>query len=68
MDTQAQNLLTTFDALPERVRYEVAVEILRRTKDLDLPNLTDEDLVAAADALFLELDERETLDERTESR
>ena len=68
MDTQAQNLLTTFDALPEQARYEVVVEILRRTKDLNLPSLSDEDLVTAAEALFLELDERELLDERSESR
>lgn len=41
MNSQAQAILTTFDSLSERVRHEVALEILRRTKDLDLPSLTD---------------------------
>lgn len=59
MNPQAQTLLTAFDSLSERVRYEVALEILRRTKDVDLPALTDEDLVANAEALFLDLDQRE---------
>ena len=68
MNTQAQTILSTFDSLSERVRYEVALEILRRTKDLPLPPLTDDDLVATAETLFLELDQREHLNERSESR
>ena len=68
MNPQVQTILTTFDSLSERVRYEVALEILRRAKDLDLPPLTDEDLVANAETLFLELDQRELIDERSQSR
>ena len=68
MNPQAQTILTTFDSLSERVRYEVALEILRRTKDIDLPRLTEDDLVANAEALFLELDQRELTDERSQSR
>jgi hypothetical protein len=68
MNPQAQTILTAFDSLSEKVGYEVALEILRRTKDLDLPSLTDEDLVANAEALFLELDQRELDDERSQSR
>jgi len=40
MNSQAQSILTAFDMLPEGARYEVALEILRRTKDLELPSLT----------------------------
>lgn len=68
MNPQAQTILTTFDALPEKARYEVALEILRRTKELKLPPLTDDDLVAQAETLFLELDQRELTDERSQSR
>lgn len=68
MNPQVQTILTTFDSLSERARYEVALEILRRAKDLDLPPLTDEDLVANAETLFLELDQRELIDERSQSR
>lgn len=68
MSTQSQAVLTSFDALPEAGKYEVALEILRRTKELEFPLLTDNDLIANAEALFLELDQRELNDERPESR
>lgn len=68
MSTQTQAVLTSFDALPEAGKYEVALEILRRTKDVEFPPLTDEGLVANAEAIFLELDQRELSDEHSESR
>ena len=68
MSTTAQQLLASFDALPDAAKYEVALEILRRLKGFDFPPLTDEELAANAEALFLELDEREMNDERSESR
>ena len=37
MSTTAQQLLASFDALPETVKFEVAYEILRRTKDFEFP-------------------------------
>ena len=37
-------------------------ELLRRVQDVALPPLADEDLVANAEALFLELDRREATD------
>ncbi|MBX3279895.1 MAG: hypothetical protein KF868_17980 [Acidobacteria bacterium] len=68
MSTNAQELITLFDALPEAAKFEVAVEILRRTRDFEFPPLTDDELVASAEELFLELDQRELKDERTEAR
>ncbi len=68
MNVQTQNILTSFDDLPEIAKYEVAVEILRRTKDFKFPPLTDDDLVANAEAIFLALDQREMNDEHAESR
>jgi len=47
---------TKFDALPEVAKYEVALEILRRTRDVEFPPLTGDDLVANAEVVFLELD------------
>ncbi len=66
MNTQAQNILSSFDSLPEVTKHEVALEILRRTKDFDFPSLTDDELVANAEAVFLELDRREMNDEGPE--
>ena len=58
--TQAmQKLLEEFDALPDRDRSELVAELARRIAlaPHDLPH--DDDLVAAADRLFTELDRRE---------
>jgi hypothetical protein len=58
--TQAtKKLLDQFDALPDQDRAELVAELLRRTAFAphDLPQ--DDDLVAAADRLFVELDRRE---------
>jgi hypothetical protein len=59
MSTTSQQFIASFDALPETVKFEVAFEILRRMKDFDLPPLTDDELLANAEATFLELDQRE---------
>lgn len=52
-------MLDEFDALPDRERSEVVAELARRvaSSPQDLPQ--DEDLVAAADRLFVEFDRRE---------
>jgi hypothetical protein len=58
--TQAvKQLVHQFDALPEAERQEVLAELLRRarTEPHDLPS--DDDLTAAADRLFQDLDKRE---------
>jgi len=65
MATTTQQILASFDALPEAAKYEVALEILRRLRGLDFPPLTDEELAANAEAIFHELDEREMNDERS---
>jgi hypothetical protein len=59
----AKKILQTFDALPEGEKREVASAILRRALRFDAPPLTDEDFLAQADELFLELDAREASDE-----
>jgi hypothetical protein len=59
MSTATQHLLDAFDLLSAAEKQRVICEILRRVQDLDLPPLSDEELVANAEALFLELDRRE---------
>ncbi|MGH9897722.1 MAG: hypothetical protein ACRD63_09980 [Pyrinomonadaceae bacterium] len=58
----AQNLISTFDRLPDTEKQKVVAAILRRALQLDLPALSDEDLVLSAEERFLELDRRETED------
>ena len=60
MSTTPRQLLASFDALPETVKSEAPFEILRRTKNFEFPPLADDELVADAEAVFLELDRMET--------
>jgi hypothetical protein len=62
MSTATQHLLDSFDLLSVEEQQAVACEILRRLRNVDLPPLSDEELVANAEALFLELDHREATD------
>jgi hypothetical protein len=56
MTGQVRNILDSFDMLPEADKRELAVEIIRRSLELNLPPLTDDELVGAAEETFLELD------------
>jgi hypothetical protein len=62
MGTSAQNIIESFDELPESEKQEVASVILRRTINFDMPALSDEELILSAEELFLELDRREAED------
>ncbi len=59
MNANAQQLLSSFDKLAHDDQQVVAREILRRTADLDVPSLSDEELTGQADELFLKFDEAE---------
>ena len=48
--------------MSEADKQTVVGEILRRMQHVDLPPLSEEELVANAEALFLELDRREATD------
>ena len=63
MSATVEEILDSFDHLPEAEKRELASEIIRRTVGFDLPSLTDEDLVLNAEGLFLELDQRESANE-----
>jgi hypothetical protein len=59
MTPVVEKLVAEVEALPEAQRHEVIAALLRRAQ-IDPHDLPEEaDLVAAADALFLELDRRE---------
>jgi hypothetical protein len=61
MTTDAKRLLRAFESLSARDQREVADEIIRRSLKKARQPLTDEELVLAADDLFLQLDRREWL-------
>lgn len=62
MGTLAENVIATFDRLPETEKQEVAAAILRRTLQIDFPPVSDNELVLSAEETFLELDRREAED------
>ena len=62
MTNSAKSILESFDELPDTDKREVARAILRRTLRLDLPPLTDNDLVNQAEDIFLDLDKLEASD------
>lgn len=59
MTLAVQNVLRTYEALPEFEKRELAFEILRRSQKFEFPPLSDEELVLQAEEIFLELDRRE---------
>jgi hypothetical protein len=54
-----QQLLNSFDALPEPDKHQAALEILRRVSASVSGDVPESALVAAADDLFLALDNEE---------
>ena len=59
MGTPAENLIATFEQLPDTEKQEVASAILRRTLQIKFPPVSDEELVLSAEETFLDLDRRE---------
>jgi hypothetical protein len=68
MNPVSKAFLETFDHLPQAVQWQVASEILRRTVLFDFPSLTDDELVFAAETVFLALDADEADDEQAPTR
>ena len=60
MSTTGEEILKSFDLLPEREKHEVAKQILRRSLEWRSAPLTDEELTLSAEEVFLELDRRES--------
>ncbi len=55
----AKRLLDTLDKLPETERHEVFREVLRKAALSEHESPGDDDLIAAADEVFLSLDRSE---------
>jgi hypothetical protein len=60
MNGISQQLLDSFERLPENEKQPVAVEILRRTLNVEVPSLNDESLALSAETIFLSFDEYES--------
>ena len=65
MTRSVKELLKVFDQLPEPEKREATTEILRRVRRYDSDPMSDDALILSAEELFLELDQREAVDERS---
>ena len=65
MGAPAQNVIDTFDEIPDPEKREVAAAILRRTLEIEFLPVSDDELILNAEETFLELDRREAEDARS---
>lgn len=59
MTQNAKSVLDAFDSLPVAEREQVMVELMRRAALGDHEAPSEDELIAAADRIFLELDRHE---------
>ena len=59
MSGGAKSVLEAFEQLPTGERDEVVVELLRRTASSLHGSVNDDELIRAADEVFLDMDRRE---------
>lgn len=63
MNSSVNQILDSFDHLPEAQKREIASEIIRRTAGFNFPPLSEDALVLCAEEVFLEMDRRESSNE-----
>jgi hypothetical protein len=56
----AKHLIDEFGALSDPSKREVLTELLRISRQLDYPEMSEDELTSAADGVFLDYDRRES--------
>ena len=59
MTAAGKHILEDFETLPDVEKREVLADLLRISRDIAYPDISDEELLAAANEVFLEYDRRE---------
>lgn len=62
MTAAGKHIVEDFESLPDLEKREVLANLLRISRDIDYPEVVDEELVGAADAVFLVYDRLEQND------
>ena len=57
--TEAQHIIEDFQSLPDATKREVLAELERLSRHIEYPEITDDELVSAANDVFLMYDEEE---------
>jgi len=59
--SQGKHIIDEFEALPDAAKREVLGELIRTSRFIEYPQVSEDELVSAADELFLEYDRRQWL-------
>jgi hypothetical protein len=60
MTTAGKHIVKDFETLPDAEKREVLVRLLTISNNIEYPEIADDELLGAADQLFLEYERRET--------
>jgi hypothetical protein len=60
MTAAGEHIIHDFASLSDTEKREVLVNLLRISRTIDYPEISDEELLTSADAVFLEYDRRES--------
>lgn len=55
----AKHVIENFESLPDQEKIEVLAEIIRLSRDIEYPEMAEDELRSAADHVFLDYDRRE---------
>lgn len=59
MTAAGKHIIEDFETLPDPEKREVLANLLRISRTIDYPDVSDHELVASADAVFAEYDRTE---------
>lgn len=60
MTAEAKHIVDDFQALPDIAKREVLTELVRISGRIDYPTVSEDELLSAANDVFLAYDERES--------
>ena len=59
MTAQGKHIIEEFETLPDSSKREVLAELIRTARFIEYPQVSEDELLSAADEIFLEYDRRE---------
>jgi len=57
---QGKHIIDEFEALPDQTKREVLAELIRSARFIEYPEVPAEELLSAANEIFLDYDRRES--------
>jgi hypothetical protein len=57
---QGKHIIDEFEALPDQTKREVLAELIRSSRFIEYPEASEDELLSAANDIFLDYDRRES--------